>query len=62
MSTLRNFPMRSKRWQLRRRFSLDISYQERNFAAAVIRCFEKNYEIYLESCSLKGLLEDYREK
>ncbi len=31
-------------------------------AAAVIRCFEKNYEIYLESCSLKGLLEDYREK
>lgn len=31
-------------------------------AAAVIRCFEKNYKIYLESCSLKGLMEDYREK
>ncbi|MCH1981685.1 biotin--[acetyl-CoA-carboxylase] ligase [Ruminococcus sp. OA3] len=31
-------------------------------AASVIRCFEKNYKVYLDSCSLEGLMEAYREK
>jgi BirA family biotin operon repressor/biotin-[acetyl-CoA-carboxylase] ligase len=58
---IRKFPDEIKDMATSAAIELGHIVSRADLTAGVIRCFERNYKIYLESCSLKGLLYDYQE-